>query len=336
MAKWVAKLQEQEKAPKRVILYLEGLDCSGKSSTGGLICQALEQCGYGVMTAQHNRPPSAEQRAKPWMDRGRFEYPDDMYASKEECPEYAAVVWDRGPAGDFVYGNLDKLPLSEKLKRYKEFREYDEACHQNETLFCKILFVTDKDSIAATLGKRLAQRQIARDLHSWLDANSSPNQERPGLDEIEHHIDPTDFIAFNKLQSNLAKFTEVARNTDVVGHVGSQKDSAMPLTYTNPWLVVCTSNRHSARLGILRAFQKQLKQYVMAPPQSVHPIDPETESLITPGSRKSVRVRPVPNNIVEEREHGISLRAVFQTFLLALILYMYAYFTWNFDFEMVT
>jgi polyphosphate kinase 2 (PPK2 family) len=89
MAKWVTKLQKKGKAPKRVILYLEGLDCAGKSSTGGLICQALEQCGYDVMNAQHNRPPSPEQRAKPWMDRGRFEYPDDMYANKDECPEYA-------------------------------------------------------------------------------------------------------------------------------------------------------------------------------------------------------------------------------------------------------
>ena len=35
-------------APKGVILYFEGLDCSGKSSTGGLVQAALEQAGYQV------------------------------------------------------------------------------------------------------------------------------------------------------------------------------------------------------------------------------------------------------------------------------------------------
>lgn len=55
MSAVVAKYQKQGNAPKRVILYLEGLDCTAKSSTGGLICSALEDCGYVVRTAQHNR-----------------------------------------------------------------------------------------------------------------------------------------------------------------------------------------------------------------------------------------------------------------------------------------
>ena len=49
-------------APKGVILYFEGLDCSGKSSTGGLVQEALEQAGYSVGMRQYNRPPTAEQR----------------------------------------------------------------------------------------------------------------------------------------------------------------------------------------------------------------------------------------------------------------------------------
>ena len=49
-------------APKGVILYFEGLDCSGKSSTGGLVQAALEQSGYQVGMRQYNRPPTAEQR----------------------------------------------------------------------------------------------------------------------------------------------------------------------------------------------------------------------------------------------------------------------------------
>ena len=49
-------------APKGVILYFEGLDCSGKSSTGGLVQAALEQAGYQVGLRQYNRPPTSEQR----------------------------------------------------------------------------------------------------------------------------------------------------------------------------------------------------------------------------------------------------------------------------------
>ncbi len=50
------------RAPKGVILYFEGLDCSGKSSTGGLVQAALEKAGYEVGMRQYNRPPTAEQR----------------------------------------------------------------------------------------------------------------------------------------------------------------------------------------------------------------------------------------------------------------------------------
>jgi hypothetical protein len=84
-------------APKGVILYFDGLDCSGKSSTGGLICDALERSGYSVNLVQYNRPPTEEEKQHPWMDRFRTPYDDTEY--KKDT--YAALVWDRGPAGDF-------------------------------------------------------------------------------------------------------------------------------------------------------------------------------------------------------------------------------------------
>lgn len=51
---------KQGKAPKGVIIYMEGLDCAGKSSTGGLIVKALEAAGYNIHIVQYNRPPTAE------------------------------------------------------------------------------------------------------------------------------------------------------------------------------------------------------------------------------------------------------------------------------------
>ena len=57
-----SRIGMRPRAPKGVILYFEGLDCSGKSSTGGLVQAALEQAGYEVGMRQYNRPPTAEQR----------------------------------------------------------------------------------------------------------------------------------------------------------------------------------------------------------------------------------------------------------------------------------
>jgi hypothetical protein len=87
------KYKAKGKAPNGVVLYFDGLDCSGKSSTGGLICDALEKSGYSVNMVQYNRPPTEEQKRHAWMDR--FDTPD------ENGNTHAALVWDRGPAGDF-------------------------------------------------------------------------------------------------------------------------------------------------------------------------------------------------------------------------------------------
>lgn len=120
MAKHIKSMMHQKKAdgtpvctaPKGVILYFEGLDCAGKSSTGGLVQAALERAGFTVGMRQYNRPPTPEQRLRPWMDR--FERPapvssDDSSENADkkvinECEghQHNALVWDRGPAGKLL------------------------------------------------------------------------------------------------------------------------------------------------------------------------------------------------------------------------------------------
>ena len=322
----VSKYQKQGKAPKRVILYLEGLDCSAKSSTGGMVCRALEGCGYAVRTAQHNRPPTLEQRQKPWMDRGRFEYPEDVYEHGEEIPEYTAVVWDRGPAGDFVYGKFSELDESAKEDRYDEFRTYDARCRLEDVMFCKLLFVADKDSIASTLGKRLAHKKIVADLRTWLDANSI-GHEREGLDGIEHHIDPTDFVAFNNHKQNLSIFADFARKTD---NLSEQLVDGIQLGYSNPWTVVNTAKRHPARLELLRTFEHQLKRFARDPNQPLSILDNLQKKLKC--SIPYLKDDAVFYFVVEDKMDGaLSLRAVFQVILLILLLFFYLYGTWKID-----
>jgi polyphosphate kinase 2 (PPK2 family) len=262
LAKQLQALRRKGTAPRGVILYFEGLDCSGKSSTGGLVQQVLEDAGYNVGMRQFNRPPTEEQKLHPWMNRFDTPEPGVIYGVKDATlnPEdivndchahHDALVWDRGPAGDFVYGELGKASDEVRAERFREFRAFDERMYQQGVLFCKLLFVTTRDSIASTLGKRLAQRKMAKDLHIWLQASRGGdstygNQGFEGLDEITLHIDPTDFVAFNRYQKNLRIFTNVALNTD---------------TNENPWLVVNTTDRFAARAQLLRAFSGQVQRY---------------------------------------------------------------------------
>lgn len=283
-------------APHGVILYFEGLDCSGKSSTGGLVQQALYDAGFNVEMRQYNRPPTEEQKRRPWMDR--FEVPDtstslaidggesgesDSSKMAGQCVghRHTVVIWDRGPAGDFVYGALGKASEAEKRERYREFMTFDAECRKKNILFVKLFFVTNRDSIASTLGKRLAQRKMVQDLRNWLKASYGDEKAKEaipmeGLDFIDMHIDPTDFIAFNMYQSNLRIFTNFALNTDV------------PF---NPWVVVNTADRFAARKQLLQVFCTQLDAYAqhaagrrpwccgLIGPSSVEPVAHDTPGI---------------------------------------------------------
>jgi polyphosphate kinase 2 (PPK2 family) len=307
LAKIIQRHKKNGTAPKGVILYMEGLDCSGKSSTGGLIQDALQHTGYQVHIRQYNRPPTEEQKRMDWMNR--FERPYVL-----ENDQYEAIVWDRGPVGDFVYGSLHSLSNEEKLHRYAEFRKFDRGCRLNDILFLKLLFVTDKDSIAATLGKRLAHKKIAQDLRTWIDATSQKGHStHEGLSAIESHIDPTDFIAFNKYKDNLGKFCDVARNTDQNG-------------YDNPWFVVCTSNRHKARLALLKAFSRQISK---CSHQRINTEEFHNDDINMDDENVDTESPLIPTGTVEAREAGVNLRAILQTIVLLCLAFAYAHQTWD-------
>lgn len=112
--------------------------------------------------------------------------------------------------------------------------------------------------------------------------------------------------------------------------------------YINPWLVVNTSNRHQARLNILKAFGKQIQRHANSKPRSYDTLVRFCCLRSAFGGRNDVvfdideENRPVPNDIVEEREHGISLRAVFQSLILAFLFYVYAQKTWDISFDDVS
>lgn len=99
-----------------------------------------------------------------------------------------------------------------------------------------------------------------------------------GLDMIDMHIDPTDFIAFNMYQHNLRVFMNFALNTD---------------TEANPWVVVNTTDRLAARKQLLRVFEAQIDAYarfhsrgrrswcrgLLCPSAADEPEEPETPGI---------------------------------------------------------
>jgi hypothetical protein len=143
--------------------------------------------------------------------------------------------------------------------------------------------------------------------------------------EIERHIDPTDFIAFNKYKRNLSIFTEFARNTDSLHRAPGSRDN-----YDAHWTVVNTCKRYPARLQLLNTFQRQMRRYSLTPTDRVNLLGRLFAAVM---DRKQVQAdqAPLPPDYVEDKQHGISLRAVLQSIVLAGLLYFYAYITWKFD-----
>jgi hypothetical protein len=147
-------------------------------------------------------------------------------------------------------GNLNELSPEDKKKRYEEFMAFDRECREKDILFLKLFFITNRDSIAKTLGKRLAQKKMARDLTTWLQACRSRGEvddvSFEGLEAISAHIDPTDFIAFNQYERNLRIFSNFVLNTD---------------SDANPWVVVNTGDRYAARKALMSSFREHLQEF---------------------------------------------------------------------------
>jgi hypothetical protein len=159
------------------------------------------------------------------------------------------MVWNRGPAGDFVYGALGEAPESEKCDHYREFMAFDNRCFKKNILFIKILFVTNRDSISSLIGQRLGVQNVTQDLHKWLTASygiERANSIINGLELRDMSNDTTDFEAYNAYQSTLSKFGSFALNTD---------------SNCNPWLVVDTADHFLASYQLLNVFAAQIDAY---------------------------------------------------------------------------
>ena len=169
--------------------------------------------------------------------------------------------------------------------------------------------MTNRDSIAKTLGKRLAQKKMASDLTRWHQACRSRSGEEDvsfeGLEAITAHIDPTDFIAFNNYERNLRIFSNFALNTD---------------TEENPWVVVNTGDRYAARKSLMKVFRSHLQVFESRGKQGCSPC--------TTAEKKRAPMDPLDMHAMMETKFSKSWRhsrVAWITFMILLLLaFIYA------------
>lgn len=228
----LAEMKADGTAPKGVVVYVAGPDAAGKSSTGGIVMAALEKAGFDLGTAVF-KAPSAEERAQHWLKRFERGVPD----------EGQAIFWDRGPAGDSVYGPADDARAAEMGA---EMSAFEADLRAQGILMVKVELSANSDKQAATFGKRLARQHIAGKLESALAAQGGLHEEaEAGIAEIKGKLDKADFAAFtafDEVQSKFMRFVDVSSDVE-------------------PWLVIDATKRHAARLELIDGFEQALDRF---------------------------------------------------------------------------
>ena len=233
LAARIENLKEQEIAPKGVVVYVAGPDAAGKSSTGAIVIKALETAGF-TCRRESFKAPTAEERNQHWLSRFNRGVP----------AENQAVFWDRGPAGDSVYGDISKLQTA---IMGREINEFEAKLRNDNILVMKIELFASLDKQADTFGKRLGRQFIAENIRTELQKTGQMTPEaEEGLRQIMTKVDDDDFRAlanFEDIQASFLEFTEASSDT-------------------SPWAIVDATKRHTARLKIIDKFSETLEKFV--------------------------------------------------------------------------
>jgi polyphosphate kinase 2 (PPK2 family) len=203
-------LREEGRLPAGIVFYVEGPDGVGKTSTSEIIARALRRAGFLVRREIFKGP--TEQEKKDPM--GRFQRGVPLPGE--------AVIWDRGPAGDVIYGNTDART------RARELMGLERKLFRDNILMIKVELFASREKIAETFGKRLARQAIA-------DLLRAEGIEAAGLLDVAHRIDAADFHSLvdgPRVQRRYLSFTGQTKKV-------------------RRWLVLNATHRHPARLRLV-------------------------------------------------------------------------------------
>ena len=235
LANKLQSLKSSDQAPKGIIIYVAGPDAAGKSSTGAIVMGAIQEAGYDTRRESFKAPTESE-RNQHWLKRFERGVP--------KAGE--GVFWDRGPAGDSVYGSADAQKTS---LMGTEFNGFEAKLRDDGILMLKIELYANREKQAETFGKRLGRQFGAQTIEKELaDAGKLTQENKVTLDIIANKVDDDDFRAFVEYETIQSKFMSFANKTESA----------------SPWLVTDASKRHDARLKLIGDFENALEQFVSA------------------------------------------------------------------------
>ncbi|MFO0722151.1 MAG: hypothetical protein U1E65_00120 [Myxococcota bacterium] len=236
LAQLQAQLQDLKAkgiAPKKVVIYVDGPDGAGKTSTGAIVMQALAAAGYTI-SAVAFKGPSAEERGQFWLQRFRDK--------GLPAGDFEAVLWDRGPAGDSVYA---PKTAEDVKKMAAEFKEMEKAMAAEGVLMLKLHIFADPEKQAETFGKRLGRQAVADEIERRLEKSGELTEVgKNQLDVVRHKIDGDDFRALVKFDEYQAKFKRFSQAAGM--------------------RMLDATDRHPARLQVIDAFSADLSAWGQA------------------------------------------------------------------------
>ena len=232
ITKLLREMRKKGTAPERILVYLEGADGVGKSSTSRHILKAIAKAGFEVSVFAH-RAPTPEEAA-----RGEF------WRFEQHLPEQPghASVFDRGPLGNPTYAEYDEA----QMRTFAEGLQRFEQGLADDGLFVFKLFIrADQSAQAATQGKRLGRLWAADQIRSLLrEAGALDEEAERGLQEVNDKFDVGDLEDLEQYPGRQARF---------------DRSLAIPTAF--PWVDVDTTHRHAARMAALGGFAEALRDY---------------------------------------------------------------------------
>jgi hypothetical protein len=211
--------------PKAFLVYADGTDGAGKSSTTRDPVALLSVfLSFPVETQAFKAPP--EQRH--WLDRFRAAMPKPGQIMR----------WDRGPLGDDAYTSKDPVTRARMMKELNGLM--DEMVAQG-TLPINLLIAVDNAQRAAVFGKRWTYMRVGQLLIAAHRARGTltPDIERALSREI---LGLNDLRAFRNAQAVQGRFLSFARQSRRVR-------------------IIYGGDRAQARLDVLDAFIAALEWY---------------------------------------------------------------------------
>jgi len=229
IARKMKAMQDQGTLPKGFVVYFDGPDGAGKSSTAKWIWRIFKRVGIESQFSAFKTPKDSIGQP-----------PIERYRQRGRPQPQTAMFWDRGPAGDAVYGGLNRGAC---VRHARNFCRYEQELRNDGVMMLKAFLYATPTKQADIFGKRTARQDIANELE-LLYRQRGQFTEKIGaaIQEIRSTIKPAEFQSIRTFDQVLPRFEDFAKLT----------------SRHSPTHVLDASKRYPTRLELLDAFEAQL------------------------------------------------------------------------------